>query len=116
MIKKLAYFESVYRKGGLKSASRELDVSSPTLSRVISSLEEELGELLFINNSSRLTPTKFADILYNDVKDPINQLVSYVHKSREPKDELRIIAPTFISLNSFKQVVKTYTSEKTRIF
>ena len=59
----LKCFIKVYQLGSLHRAAQELYLSVQALSRIISKLEEELGEVLFIRSNSGLYPTPAADKL-----------------------------------------------------
>jgi DNA-binding transcriptional LysR family regulator len=47
-LKQLKYFLAVCRYGSIAHASQEIHIAQPALSRQISSLEDALGETLFI--------------------------------------------------------------------
>jgi LysR family transcriptional activator of nhaA len=60
----LLYFWVVAREGGLKPAGEVLNVSHPTLSAQIRTLEERLGEKLFRKSGRRLTLTETGQTVF----------------------------------------------------
>ena len=61
--KQMEYFLEVYRQGNIQSAADKLYVSRQGVSKMLKSLEEELGQLLFIRNPHGLVPTDYANAL-----------------------------------------------------
>ena len=55
--KQMEYFLEVYRQGNIQSAADKLYVSRQGVSKMLKTLEEELGQLLFIRNPHGLVPT-----------------------------------------------------------
>ncbi|WP_339645818.1 LysR family transcriptional regulator, partial [uncultured Pelagibacterium sp.] len=56
-IGQLAAFEAVQRTGSTIAAAKALDLSQGTVSRLVASLEAQLGRPLFLRQSKRLVPT-----------------------------------------------------------
>lgn len=56
----LSAFDAVIRTGTTAAASRELQLSQGTVSRLVQSLEEQLGRPLFVRQHKRLRPTDAA--------------------------------------------------------
>ncbi|MBE6022556.1 MAG: LysR family transcriptional regulator [Cellulosilyticum sp.] len=69
----LRCFIKVYQLGSLHRAAQDLYLSVQAVSRIISKLEEELGEVLFIRSSSGLFPTPAADKLKEHAEVIIDQ-------------------------------------------
>ncbi len=59
--KQMEYFMEVYRTGSIQSAADHLYVSRQGVSKMLRSLEEELGQLLFTRSSHGLIPTDYAN-------------------------------------------------------
>ncbi|AEQ50400.1 LysR family transcriptional regulator [Pelagibacterium halotolerans] len=59
-IGQLAAFEAVQRTGSTIAAARALDLSQGTVSRLVASLEGQLGRPLFLRQNKRLVPTPAA--------------------------------------------------------
>lgn len=56
----LSAFEAVLRTGSTAAAARELSLTQSTVSRLVQTLEEQLGRPLFERNRQRLVPTDAA--------------------------------------------------------
>ena len=63
-LKQLEYFSQVYEHGNLTKASQSLYISQQALSRILSSLEQELGNKLFDRTHKGLQPTALGRELY----------------------------------------------------
>ena len=61
--KQLEYFIEAYRCRNIQMAANHLYITHQGLSRVIRSLEEELGETLFLRSNRGLEPTDYATAL-----------------------------------------------------
>ncbi|MDD5902835.1 MAG: LysR family transcriptional regulator [Oscillospiraceae bacterium] len=66
--KQLSYFLEVYQSRNIQAAADKLYISHQGLSRVLRSLEEELGAELFIRSNRGLEPTDFAKTLVPHVQ------------------------------------------------
>ena len=66
--KQMEYFLEVYRQGNMQSAADKLYVSRQGVSKMLKTLEEELGQLLFIRNPHGLVPTDYANALLPHVQ------------------------------------------------
>ena len=66
--KQLSYFLEVYRCRNIQAAADKLYLTHQGLSRVIRSLEEELGSPLFMRTNRGLEPTDFATTLVPHVQ------------------------------------------------
>lgn len=63
----LSAFEAVLRTGSTAAAARELDLSQGTVSRLVQSLEQQLGRPLFERHRQKLIPTEAARAYGRDV-------------------------------------------------
>ena len=66
--KQMEYFLGVCRQGNIQSAADKLYVSRQGVSKMLKTLEEELGQLLFIRNPHGLVPTDYANALLPHVQ------------------------------------------------
>ena len=66
--KQLEYFVETYRCRNIQAAADNLYISHQGLSRVIRSLEDELGQALFVRSNRGLEPTDFATTLLPHVQ------------------------------------------------
>ena len=80
-LRSLTAFRAVMEFGTVTAAANHLNVTQPAMSRLISSLEEELGIKLFNRRRKRLFPTPEAEVFYREAQrilaavDEIPQLV-----------------------------------------
>jgi DNA-binding transcriptional LysR family regulator len=66
-ISHLSAFESVLRNGTTAAAARELNLTQSTVSRLIQTLEQQLGRTLFERHKQRLVPTEAAQAYGRDI-------------------------------------------------
>ncbi len=69
-------FHAVYQTGSVTGAARALNVSQPSVSKVLGHAEDQLGFKLFERVKGRLTPTREADALYRNVDEIYGQMAS----------------------------------------
>ncbi len=62
-------FHAIYTHGSISTAARVLNVSQPSLSKVLKHAEDQLGFALFRRVRGRLVPTEEAHVLYRNVAD-----------------------------------------------
>lgn len=62
-------FHAVYQTGSVSAAARALNVSQPSVSKVLRHAESRIGFTLFRVVKGRLVPTDEAHVLFNDVHD-----------------------------------------------
>lgn len=60
---RLEVFRAVAREGGFSAAARALDRSQPAVSQLISALEDDLGQKLFIRDGRRVALTGAGEVL-----------------------------------------------------
>ena len=68
-LRQIEIFYHVYRAGSISGASRDLNVSQPSVSKVLRHAEDQLGVALFLRERGRLIPTAAAHELYAEAKD-----------------------------------------------
>ncbi|WP_126453219.1 LysR family transcriptional regulator [Sulfuriflexus mobilis] len=93
----LRTFVEVMRRCSFAAVAREKDVAPSSISRAISSLEEELGVRLFQRSTRRLEPTE-AGIIYYEHVEPLVDELERAHSmaadlSEHPRGTLRITTP-----------------------
>ena len=64
----LTAFDAVVRHGSATAAARELDLTQSAVSRLVLSLEEQLGKELFVRAQRRMIPTAAALAYSRDIK------------------------------------------------
>jgi len=76
-LRHIEVFHAVYTSGSITGAARLLNVSQPSISKVLAHAEQQLGFALFERHKGRIVPTREADRLIenvNDVYRDINEL------------------------------------------
>ncbi|MGA9574144.1 MAG: LysR family transcriptional regulator [Lysobacterales bacterium] len=76
-LRHIEVFHAVYTSGSITGAARLLNVSQPSISKVLAHAEQQLGFPLFERHKGKITPTREADRLIEHVNDAyrnINEL------------------------------------------
>ena len=87
-------FNNVYKTGSVTAAAKLLNVSQPSVSKVLAHAEQQIGFPLFERIKRRLIATPEADILYRhtavmeDVLTDINEISESL--AEIPVDRLRV--------------------------
>lgn len=84
----LKIFTVVYESSSFSRASKKLFFSPQGISKTISRLEGELGIPLFIRTKKGITPTEYADTLYEKSKD-IQLIFSDIASIKSSKNSLK---------------------------
>lgn len=95
MFKILTTFKTVYETKNFTTAAQLLFLSQPTVSVQIKQLEESLGVTLFERNGrQQITPTKSADLFYQQAQQLLDlwaqDLHALHHQDGQPKTPCRI--------------------------
>lgn len=75
-LRQIEVFYGVYRTGSISAAARELNVSQPSVSKMIKHTEDQLGFQLFTRVKGRLAPTDEAHALYREAREVFERLGS----------------------------------------
>lgn len=73
-LKLLLAFEAVARHGSVTRAAADLNLTQSTVSRLVASLEEQLGKELFVRRNRRLTPNAAALAYQRDVTRALDMI------------------------------------------
>lgn len=108
----LRAFCAVMESGSTSAAAHRLGRTQPQLSRLISSLEEEIGFALFERARRRLIPTPRAHRFYEEVQRALTGLDNIKQVSEELRLEadaqLRVIAPPYASYTVLPEALARY--------
>ena len=66
--RQLEAFSATMRSGSITGAATRLHISQPSVSRLVSDLENSIGFKLFLQNAHGLTPTLDGKTLYHGVE------------------------------------------------
>ena len=76
-LRQIEIFYHVYRAGTISGAARSLNVSQPSVSKVLKHTEDQLGIELFLRQRGRLIPTQIAHELFVEAEEVYNRLGSF---------------------------------------
>ena len=76
-LRQIEIFYHVYRAGSISGAARNLNVSQPSVSKVLRHTEDQLGFALFIRRNGRLVATPAADELFLEAEDIYKRLSTF---------------------------------------
>ncbi len=111
-IRQLEAFHATMITGTITKAAKMLYVSQPSVSRLISNLEEELGFSLFERKKRRLYPTAEGVKFYSELKkvyDSIDSLKNYAVTIKDKKESfLRISATPAIAISLLPKAIKIF--------
>jgi len=79
-LRHIEVFYAVYRTGSVTGAAQELNVSQPSVSKVLRHAEDQLGYPLFRRRKGRLEPTEAAHELFGEV-DEVYRLVRSLRRT-----------------------------------
>lgn len=99
-LRHIEVFHAVYISGSITGAAKLLNVSQPSVSKVLSHAEQQLGFLLFDRQKGKIVPTSEADRLFIHVNDAYKNITELRRVSKNlalaEKGVIRIaIAPAF---------------------
>lgn len=93
-LRHIEVFHEIYRLGSMTRAARSLSVSQPSISKVLSHAEQQIGFQLFVREGNRLIPTPAAERLYPHAAEVFGAL----EKTRRVAGNLRESADGAIRL------------------
>lgn len=114
-IKHLQYFIIVTQVGSFTGAADQLYITQPAISRIIKSLEKEVGMPLFIRSRKKLTLTDAGRILYEHAQKMDNQLhmlqEDLNNLSGHKKGLISIGLPSIINSVFFTKLIASFHEE-----
>lgn len=76
-LRQIEVFYHVYRAGSISGAARDLNVSQPSISKVLRHAEDQLGVELFLRRKGKLVPTAAAHELFAEAEDLYARLSTF---------------------------------------
>ena len=114
-LRHIEVFHAVYACGSITRAAEVLNVSQPSVSKVLAHAEQQLGYPLFDRVRGRLVPTPEADRLYvhvSRVNDSVDRLRQVAAKLRAVEGgALRVAATPAFGLDFLPTAVADYKAE-----
>lgn len=87
-IEKLRIFVNLYETKNYTRTAQDLKMTQPGVSYNIKSIENEIGQKLFIRNKRSVIPTKNAHIFYDQIKPLINKYYTAVQSIKNEDNNL----------------------------
>ncbi len=119
-IRHIEVFHAVYSSGSVTQAARILNVSQPSVSKVLGHAEVQLGFELFKRVSGRLVPTPEAERLYDHVQrlfDEIGVVRRVANNLRNLGDgKIRIASTPAMGMDLVPQMVADYIRHHPGVF
>lgn len=114
-IKHMQYFMEVTRTGSFTKAAENLYITQPALSRIIKSLEADVGATLFIRSRKRLILTDAGNVLYKHAQVIERQLqlleTELASMITMRKGHIRIGLPTIVNSFFFSKLIASFHQE-----
>ena len=112
-------FRSIMMSGTATQAAKMMHISQPAVSRMISSLEYEIGFSLFVRKNRQLLPTYEAQLFYDDVEQSflgLDRLTkSAVAIRRGTAGNVRLICIPSIATNIMVDLIARFSQVKPEI-
>ncbi len=106
-------FHAVYLSGSVSGAARSLNVSQPTVSKVLRHAEDQLGFSLFHRERGRLFPTEKGELLFKQILpvfEQLNELRNYATMLKSTgMGRLRIAMTPAFSLQAVPKALAKFT-------
>ncbi len=102
-LRHIEVFNAVYTTGSISSAAKLLNVSQPSVSKVLRHAEDQLGFKLFYRAKNGLMATSEADLLFADAEGVFKQLTRLQRSAQNLRDRktdhIRIVMITGLGFN-----------------
>ncbi len=101
-LRHIEIFHAVFSSGSVSSAAKLLNVSQPSVSKVLHHAEDQLGYQLFERIKGKLIPTQEAHVLFNEVSK-VNSSIEQLKRLSEnlgskKKGNVRIVCTPALSM------------------
>lgn len=111
-LRHIEIFHAVYVNGSVGAAARALNVSQPSVSKMLRHAESLLGFQLFQRTNGGIVPTADADVLFTEVREIQDRVYALREAARNLKrgeaGMLRISALPSIALNALPTAVSRF--------
>ena len=113
-------FYAVYSSGSVTQAAEVLNVSQPSVSKVLAHAEQQLGYRLFDRVKGKLVPTPEADQLFTHVSEVNDSLESMRHVAenlrKAKQGQIRIAATPAFGIDVLPGAIAQYREEHCDVF
>jgi len=111
-------FYSVFIHGSVTKAAHELNVTQPSISKILSQSESDLGIKLFERLNKKMIPTQEAKILFPYVQKIHNNLSNFRKVSSnlidKPQGDLNIAATHALGIDYLPEAISKFSSLNTK--
>ncbi|QWC57622.1 LysR family transcriptional regulator [Erythrobacter sp. 3-20A1M] len=118
-LRQIEVFHAVFLHGTVSAAARALNVSQPSVTKVLRHAEKSLGLDLFERTKGRLIPTEDARTLFgevSDIQDRVRSLRQACQNLRQGEGSLlRISALPSLGLGALPEAVAQFTAKRGEI-
>ncbi len=118
-LRQIEIFHAVYLQGSVSAAARALNVSQPSVTKVLRHAEKSLGLALFERVKGRLIPTEDARTLFgevSDIQDRVRSLRQACHNLRQGQGSLlQISALPSLGLGALPRAVARFMAGRAEI-
>ncbi len=119
-LRAMQVFVEVARQNGFAPAAKELGLSTSSVSRHITNLEDLLGAELFARTTRHLRLTQAGDELFGRCERVVGEVDELVQGARraspsEPGGRLRVTMPSFMGAMLMEDVVSKFVLEHPRV-
>jgi DNA-binding transcriptional LysR family regulator len=118
-LRHIEVFHAVFITGSVSNAARALNVSQPTVSKVLKHAEDQLGFSLFHRTKGRLVPTEKAQELFSEIEPIFNQVTELrkftARLASEKKGRLRFAMTPAFSLQLGPQALAAFAQKHANI-
>ena len=111
-LRHIEVFQAVYTSGSVTGAAEILNVSQPSVSKVLAHAEQQLGYALFDRVRGKLVPTPEADLLFSHVRsvsDSVDRLRHVAENLRSAEaGTIRIAATPAFGIDMLPKTIASY--------
>jgi DNA-binding transcriptional LysR family regulator len=112
-------FYSVFNHGSVTKAAIELNVTQPSISKILSQSEKDLGIKLFERINKKMVPTPEAKILFPYAEKIHNNLDNFRRVSKnlviQPEGDLNLAATHSLGIDYLPEVISQFGEQNTAI-
>ena len=112
-------FYSVFNHGSVTKAARELNVTQPSISKILSQSEKDLGIKLFERINKKMVPTPEAKILFPYSEKIHNNLENFKRVSTnlviKPEGDLNIAATHALGIDYLPEAISQFSQNNSGI-
>lgn len=106
-------FHSVFNNGSVTKAARDLNVTQPSVSKILSQAEKDIGIKLFERLNKKMIPTPEAKILFPYVEKIHNNLENFRRVSKnlimQPEGDLNLAATHSLGIDYLPEAISQFS-------